>query len=153
MHPCPKCLLAPNSARIGRMTGGGARPPKACYPAPLPTCGRFMPPPKIKNPIITFEGDKRNETIKNTIIMRIKLLLIAFVCLFADVCHAQKKYTMVVEMTDGTRIVVSSDHYVRTYFRERSLSCPDDHHPHKIDLGMPSGTKWACCNVGADRRG
>jgi len=27
--------------------------------------------------------------------------------------------------------------------------CPDDHHPHAIDLGLPSGTKWACCNVGA----
>ena len=30
------------------------------------------------------------------------------------------------------------------------LTCPDDHHPHLIDLGLPSGTKWACCNVGAD---
>jgi len=29
------------------------------------------------------------------------------------------------------------------------LSCPDNHHPHIIDLGLPSGTKWACCNVGA----
>ncbi len=29
------------------------------------------------------------------------------------------------------------------------LTCPDDHHPHLIDLGLPSGTKWACCNVGA----
>ena len=29
--------------------------------------------------------------------------------------------------------------------------CPDDHHPHMIDLGLPSGTKWACCNVGADK--
>jgi len=29
------------------------------------------------------------------------------------------------------------------------LSCPDDNHPHTIDLGLPSGTKWACCNVGA----
>ena len=28
-------------------------------------------------------------------------------------------------------------------------SCPDVHHPHLIDLGLPSGTKWACCNVGA----
>ena len=28
-------------------------------------------------------------------------------------------------------------------------SCPDDNHPHAIDLGLPSGTKWACCNVGA----
>ena len=30
------------------------------------------------------------------------------------------------------------------------LSCPDDNHPHAIDLGLPSGTKWACCNVGSD---
>lgn len=30
-------------------------------------------------------------------------------------------------------------------------SCPDDHHPHMIDLGLPSGTKWACCNVGAEK--
>ena len=28
--------------------------------------------------------------------------------------------------------------------------CPDAHHPHAIDLGLPSGRKWACCNVGAD---
>ena len=31
------------------------------------------------------------------------------------------------------------------------LTCPNDHHPHMIDLGLPSGTKWACCNVGADK--
>jgi len=29
------------------------------------------------------------------------------------------------------------------------LSCPDKNHPHMIDLGLPSGTKWACCNIGA----
>ena len=27
--------------------------------------------------------------------------------------------------------------------------CPDSNHPHAIDLSLPSGTKWACCNVGA----
>ena len=27
--------------------------------------------------------------------------------------------------------------------------CPNDKHPHKIDLGLPSGTKWACCNIDA----
>ena len=27
--------------------------------------------------------------------------------------------------------------------------CPDANHPHIIDLGLPSGTKWSCCNVGA----
>ena len=29
--------------------------------------------------------------------------------------------------------------------------CPDSNHPHLIDLGLPSGTKWACCNVGASK--
>ena len=28
--------------------------------------------------------------------------------------------------------------------------CPDSNHPHIIDMGLPSGTKWACCNVGAN---
>ena len=29
--------------------------------------------------------------------------------------------------------------------------CPDGNHPHMIDLGLPDGTKWACCNVGATK--
>lgn len=29
-------------------------------------------------------------------------------------------------------------------------NCPDSNHPHIIDLGLPSGTKWSCCNVGAN---
>ena len=29
--------------------------------------------------------------------------------------------------------------------------CPDENHPHAIDLGLPSGVKWSCCNVGADQ--
>jgi len=29
--------------------------------------------------------------------------------------------------------------------------CPDDNHPHMIDLGLSSGTKWACCNVDATK--
>ena len=33
--------------------------------------------------------------------------------------------------------------------RHSETSCPDANHPHMIDLGLPSGTKWACCNVGA----
>lgn len=27
--------------------------------------------------------------------------------------------------------------------------CPDGNHPHAIDLGLPSGTKWSCCNLEA----
>ncbi len=29
--------------------------------------------------------------------------------------------------------------------------CPNDSHPHAIDLGLTSGTKWSCCNVGASK--
>lgn len=32
---------------------------------------------------------------------------------------------------------------------ESYLECPDNHHPHLIDLGLPSRTSWSCCNVGA----
>lgn len=32
---------------------------------------------------------------------------------------------------------------------DKLFICPDEHHPHAIDLGLPSGTKWACCNIGA----
>ena len=37
-----------------------------------------------------------------------------------------------------------------TFAQENAGLCPDGNHPHMIDLGLPSGTKWACCNVGAD---
>ena len=32
-----------------------------------------------------------------------------------------------------------------------NYKCPDSNHPHAIDLGLPSGTLWACCNVGATK--
>ena len=31
----------------------------------------------------------------------------------------------------------------------RLTSCPDNNHPHMIDLCLPSGTLWSCCNKGA----
>lgn len=34
-------------------------------------------------------------------------------------------------------------------FKLADTSCPDANHPHWIDLGMPSGTQWRCCNEGA----
>ena len=34
-------------------------------------------------------------------------------------------------------------------FRDFQSICPDNQHPHAIDLGLQSGTKWGCCNIGA----
>lgn len=31
-----------------------------------------------------------------------------------------------------------------------TVLCPNSHHPHLIDLGLPSGTKWLCTNLYAD---
>ena len=41
-------------------------------------------------------------------------------------------------------IILEGDNTPQAY-----LTCPDEHHPHMIDLGLPSGTLWACCNVDA----
>lgn len=39
-------------------------------------------------------------------------------------------------------IIINKIHY---------LGCPDNNHPHWIDLGLPSGLKWKCCNEGASK--
>ena len=33
-----------------------------------------------------------------------------------------------------------------TQISMNQLSCTDNNHPHKINLGLTSGTRWACCN-------
>ena len=41
-----------------------------------------------------------------------------------------------------------------TFFTLEGLTwttCPDQNHPHFVTLGLPSGTKWACCNLGASK--
>ena len=51
----------------------------------------------------------------------------------------------ITDITEVVNLILGGD-ITQVY-----LTCPDDHHPHMIDLGLPSGTKWACCNVGADK--
>lgn len=41
------------------------------------------------------------------------------------------------------------DNYNAEDMNSNNTNCPDNSHPHYIDLGLPSGTKWACCNLGA----
>ena len=64
---------------------------------------------------------------------------------------------MVIKVNEHSNCMFTVDDISKVTFRESEeipdvrLSCPDDDHPHKIDMGLPSGTKWACCNVGAYR--
>ena len=58
-----------------------------------------------------------------------------------------------VDVADiGTIIDIMADKVIAEPvipYEDVYAACPDDNHPHMIDLGLPSGTKWACCNVGA----
>lgn len=70
----------------------------------------------------------------------------------------QAQQIMIVKTKDNTQNEFNVNSIRKITFRSSleipgdstvSLSCPDEHHPHSIDLGLPSGTKWACCNVDA----
>lgn len=66
---------------------------------------------------------------------------------------------MVIEMNNNSVYKIKEDSIREISFsssvedyndRVVYFSCPDANHPHLIDLGLPSGTKWACCNIGAN---
>lgn len=66
---------------------------------------------------------------------------------------AMSAQTINIHKADGSVVKFSSAEVEYIDFSEGEhtayLTCPDSNHPHMIDLDLPSGTKWACCNVGA----
>ena len=71
----------------------------------------------------------------------------------ADSVYHDKIVTQVIH-TNHTKyqIPISFIDSISCVNQDKSYTtCPDGNHPHMIDLGLPSGTKWACCNVGASR--
>ena len=69
-----------------------------------------------------------------------KLFTILTLVLVVFTVDAQKPRKKVAQRSTRTTQRVNQKAY---------LSCPDNNHPHMIDLGLVSGKKWACCNVGA----
>ena len=71
-------------------------------------------------------------------------------------CRVSARYEM-ISPNDARRI--GSFHGLRLALSMNEIdippsnyfSCPNNNHPHAIDLGLSSGTKWACCNVGATK--
>ena len=79
------------------------------------------------------------------------ILLLSLCCIPS---WGQKKYEMVVEKTDGTETVFNVEDISRTYFRERENGDENDQTPpgvEVVDLGLPSGVKWANVNIGATK--
>lgn len=86
--------------------------------------------------------------------MKRTIAFLAVIAMCQTLAFGQKKYEMVVETTDGNSVTFPTEFIKRIYFRDSNISyksCPDGNHPHLIDLGLPSGTLWACCNVGASK--
>lgn len=55
--------------------------------------------------------------------------------------------TAYVRYKGETDIKKGETHTYTVFFE----GCPDNNHPHMIDLGLKSGTKWACSNLGASK--
>lgn len=57
---------------------------------------------------------------------------------------AQTKYVLVIEKNDGTQVRIHSSE-----IKEMTIDTEESHE--WVDLGMPSGTMWATCNIGAEQ--
>lgn len=72
-----------------------------------------------------------------------KLFAILALAAMATSSNAQIKG----DMNDDGVLSLTDIMFIVDVILGKELSCPDNKHPHMIDLGLPSGTKWACCNV------
>ena len=86
--------------------------------------------------------------------MKVRNILAALLLLVAGMqtALAQK---VVLHKTNGETIEYDVSELDSIVFKDKvefpiSMTCPDSNHPHAIDFGLPSGTKWCCCNVGAE---
>ena len=76
-----------------------------------------------------------------------KTLLLIVLLVSAMTAKAQReKYDL---NNDGQVNVADVTALVNYILTPSYKSCPDSKHPHWIDLGLPSGTLWRCCNEGA----
>ena len=56
--------------------------------------------------------------------------------------------TATITVTDALSGLTATIKVTVEEYRSYTI-CPDNFHPHLIDLDLPSGTKWSCCNLGA----
>ena len=89
--------------------------------------------------------------------MKKLILPVMFVALCTSI-GAQAQDIIIIEMNDNTTQKFNVEDIDKVIFRSLDVvpndstsyfDCPDSNHPHLIDLGLHSGTKWACCNIGA----
>jgi serine/threonine protein kinase len=91
-----------------------------------------------------IEDNGGGELSKNTIILMVGALLFAVLFVLYHVSGITS-----FSATDQEPTPAPTETTVQKVERMQYTTCPDGNHPHMIDLGLPSGTKWACCNLGA----
>lgn len=57
----------------------------------------------------------------------------------------------ILSNTDAEAATINRYEGVTVRAVQETIVCQDHNHPHMLDLGLPSGTKWACCNVGSTK--
>lgn len=81
--------------------------------------------------------------------MKLKNVIATLIMMVAGV-QTVKAQKIILHMSDNQKVEYEISQLDSITFGEGVyLACPDGNHPHAIDLGLPSGTKWCCCNVGA----
>ena len=85
-----------------------------------------------------------------------KSLFLAAVLTLTGTASTALAQGIIVNKNDGSQVYFKATDIksITTFDSDDTPSfttCPDDKHPHLIDLGLPSGTKWACCNLGATK--
>lgn len=74
--------------------------------------------------------------------------IISFSVAAAMVCYSLSAQTMKVTKTDGTLFEFHTDEIKSVVFEDAGDDIFENGHEY-VDLGLPSGTLWAKCNVGA----
>ena len=75
--------------------------------------------------------------------------LIATLLLIMGAISAHAQYYINIRQTDGTRLRYAVSAVDSVWFDKDEQQEPSDNHEY-VDLGLPSGTLWATCNIGAD---
>ncbi len=81
----------------------------------------------------------KQQTMKKKMFMWLPMLLLAAVCVGFASCG------------DDDDDIVNPIPVIPDTGNMAYKTCPNTQHPHWIDLGLPSGTLWRCCNLGASK--
>ena len=85
-----------------------------------------------------------------------RILAAIIIALFVHNQSAMAQVGLQADLNNDNTVNISDISYLIGLVMNRTTNatvaagiCPNAMHPHVIDLGLPSGTKWTCCNVGA----